>query len=165
MKRFLKEAQPRYPLRINGRLSEEKWFYKDKGLSEIGLIISVFFILVLLLIPMNLMLQELILYEETCDQVRTQTEMAALDTLFYSSPDALSEGVILLDEGVKSRFEMRLKSIVEPIHALELTLKSEGIHQSLVIRYAFEYRTKIVFVNKIAKWVDVDFEYVLPKNR
>lgn len=117
------------------------------------------------MIPMNLMLQELILYEETCDQVRTQTEMAALDTLFYSSPDALSEGVILLDEGVKSRFEMRLKSVVEPIHALELTLKSEGIHQSLVIRYAFEYRTKIVFVNKIAKWVDVDFEYVLPKNR
>jgi hypothetical protein len=163
--RYLKEFQRRYPFRIKDRLLVEKLSYKCKGLSEIGLIVSTFFILVLLMIPMNLMLQEFILYEEKCDQVRTQTEMAVLDTLYYSSPDALSEGVILLDNQIKSRFEKRLKSVVEPIHALEMTLKSFGIHQSLGIRYAFEYRTQIVFANKIAKWVEVDFEYVLPINR
>lgn len=150
---------------IDGHLSVEKWFYNKQGLSEVGLIISIFFILVLLMIPMNLMLQELILYEEVCDQVRTQTEMAAFDTLFYSSPDALSEGFIILDDQIQSRYEQRLKSVVEPIRNLEIKLTTEGVHQSLTIRYAFEYRTQIVFENQITKWVEVDFEYVLPINR
>lgn len=148
-------------------LSREKLFNKPlKGASEIGLIMTCFFLLLFVVFPLSLLVQEFSLYKNHARTVQSQTEMACYDIMTTFDFNALSEGYLAdgdFEQYFKIQFEADLSDYIT-MEDLEINLKQSGTHDYLEVYYKYPYLTQVVFKSQIEKWVVVSLKVILPLN-
>src|SRR3990167_4991922 len=93
---------------LNKIILHAKSSCNERGASSIGLVITVFFVFLLILLPMNLFVQEMNAYRMTNHKVQMATEMACFDVFFNLDADALSEENLFLDIALLAAFESDL---------------------------------------------------------
>lgn len=150
-----------------GTSLHEKLFNKSfKGASEIGLIMACFFLLLFIVFPLSLLIQEFSLYKNQMRSVQTQTEMTCYDVMTRFDFNALSEGNLVaidFEQLFKTEFEKDLKHFMS-IENLVIKLNHTEPHTYLDIKFSYPYLTEVVFKSHIEKQVVVSLKVVLPLN-
>ncbi len=150
-----------------GTSLHEKLFNKSfKGASEIGLIMACFFLLLFIVFPLSLLIQEFSLYKNQMRSVQTQTEMTCYDIMTRFDFNALSEGNLVaidFEQLFKTEFEKDLKHFMS-IESLVVNLNHTEPHTYLDIKFNYPYLTQVVFKSHIEKQVVVSLKVVLPLN-
>lgn len=156
-----------WSLSLKGTLSLVRLSNKPlKGGSEIGIIMVCFFLLLFVIFPVSLMVQEFNLYKNQMRSVQTQTEMTCYDIMTRFDFNALSEGYLLEHDSeafFRAAFEKDMAHYIA-IENLDIHFDQTGIHDHLYIRFTYPYLTQIVFKAHIEKQVVVSLKVVLPLN-
>ena len=144
-----------------------KLFNKSlKGGAEIGVVMTCFFMLLFIVFPLSLLVQEFSLYKNHMRKVQIQTEMTCYDLMTKFDFHALTEGNLVDDDFetlFKVAFEMDLANFIS-MENLEIKRIQTGQHDFLDIKFSYPYLSQVVFKSHVEKQVDVSLKVVLPLN-
>ena len=137
----------------------------DEGGSEIGIVISIFFVFILILLPFNLFIQELNYYNHINQKVRMATEIACFDTLLILDSDALSQVILQMNQDVIDPFKAEVKEGLpiwfEPIN-FKVGLISNRQPNCLSVYFEYPYVTQYFLAGHLEKTVNVKLDFELP---
>lgn len=136
-----------------------------RGVTEIGLILTAFAIVVLVIIPIANGILELFFYHNVCEQIREAVETTGFSLLTQMDADAYSEAVCAVRPAWAQLGEDWLcKALPEGILPLNLSI-SRLDTASVSIQFQFIYTTRFFLKHRIHKQVDVNLTYALPLDR
>lgn len=141
----------------------------DRGASSIGLVITVFYIFLLILLPMNLFVQELNAYRMINHKVQMATEMACFDVFIHLDGNALSEQTLFLDNALIEAFESDLSERLIRTDALNIDFENLTVvflkdqrPSRLHVKFEYLYQMQFLLRGKMTKKVSVALNYDLP---
>ena len=168
---YLIEQKKRSNLYLNKIILHAKSSCRERGASSIGLVITVFFIFLLILLPMNLFVQELNVYRMINHKVQMATEMACFDVFFHLDVSALSEENLILDNSLLAAFESDLSERLMRTDALNIDFENLAVvflkdqHPGkLQVKFEYPYEMQFLLKGILTKRVSVALNYELPIN-
>ncbi|GAB6107472.1 hypothetical protein [Fusibacter bizertensis] len=152
-----------------GKLSK---FNNNQGASEIGIVITCFFMLILVVIPLNLVIQELALLNNINHSVQIASEMVMLDMVEKIDTIALSESKLHYNLEVKNAISGLLQEklllatglTIEPMN-LTFELLSDQLPNKIEMKFNYRYTSMVFLKGNLQKNVFVKLDYELPVNR
>lgn len=137
----------------------------DGGSTEIGIVISTFFVFLMILLPLNLFIQELNYFNFINQKVRIATEIACFDTLLSLDSEALSQFLLQMNQDIIDPFKTEVKeslpSWLEPNH-FEVYLNTNRQPSCLSVNFEYPYVTQYLLAGHLVKIVDVKLDFELP---
>lgn len=137
----------------------------EEGSTEIGLVISTFFVFIMILLPLNLFIQEMNYYNHINQKVSMATEIACFDTVLSLDSEALSQALLHMDQNILEPFEAKVKeelpSWIEP-NNLVVWLNSSRKPSCLSVNFNYPYVTQYLFAGHLEKNVYVKLDFELP---
>jgi hypothetical protein len=121
--------------------------------------------MVLIMFPFHLMIQELNFYRNFNDQVQIATEMACFELIYVLNAESFSKGVITEGTDHIRTFESavgRLTGEAISISDLFLSLEKDEKHVYYEVRFNYPYTTRFIFKDHVTKRVDVKLIYEIP---
>lgn len=138
---------------------------KVKGLSEIGLTIVIFFMLVGVIFPMTLCMQELAFFKMIQEDIIVTIEKASYDALLNLRFDALTKGVIdnnsLLITQVKESITQAFPK-KHRLTLLEVEYGEKDGHKGCHIVCEYDYMPQFIFQGIFVKEMKADVWYEFP---
>ena len=139
----------------------------SKGLSEIGIVISVFFMLLFILFPLTLLVQEVAYYKIVSNEIRVVVENASYDALLELEFQSLTKGDLQPSKEMASQINTKIKTVLKKQYSIEemkITFESENSRDCIHIEFKYLYETQFVFKGKLVKKMHVDVRYEIPIN-
>lgn len=165
------EQKKKFSLDLNKITWRGKSSCNEQGASAIGLVITTFFIFLLILLPMNLFVQELNLFRSINHKVQMATEMACFDAFIYLEANALSEETLVLDGRIAELFDINLKARIARMDTIDIDIENLTVvfltnrHPNrLQVKFEFPYDTQFVLKGHLTKKVGIELSYELPLN-
>ena len=132
---------------------------------------TVFFMFLLILLPLNLFVQELNFYRLINHKVQMATEMSCFDAILHLNAIALSEENLIMNDRLLEAFETDLKARMARTDALDfhfedltIVLLKDRLPNSLHVKFEYPYETQFVLKGHLMKKVGVELTYELPLN-
>ncbi len=147
-------------------------FKSNYGATEIGIVITSFFLLILVIIPLNLTIQEISLLNNVNQSVQVASEMTMLDMMEGIDFDWLSEGQIRYSQESINEVEELLRDKLE--QATGFKIEPENVSFELIantspkkieVKFNYMYTSKIFLKDKLKKNMFVKLYFELPINR
>lgn len=144
----------------------------EKGITEIGIVITSFFIVILLVLPLNLVIQELALLNNVSNSVQIASELTLIDMVEAINVDVLSEGKIYygqhtintVDKLLKDKISLTTGFVIEPIN-ISFELLAGQSPNKIKLSFEYLYTSMILLKGKLEKEMVVTLFYELPLNR
>ena len=144
----------------------------EKGITEIGIVITSFFIVILLVLPLNLVIQELALLNNVSNSVQIASELTLIDMVEAINVDVLSEGEIYygqhtintVDKLLKDKISLTTGFVIEPIN-ISFELLAGQSPNKIKLSFEYLYTSMILLKGKLEKEMVVTLFYELPLNR
>lgn len=124
-----------------------------------------FYLLIMIMFPIHLAIQENQVYRTLNNRVKIATEMACFTAIRHLNADGMSQGLIQENLEQISIFENAVtRAVEENIEIMDLSVQVENQSPFQVIRVSFTYpyKTKFILKSLITKMVVVHLSYELP---
>lgn len=152
-----------------GKLKE---FKNSQGASEIGIVITCFFLLMLIVIPLNLIIQELAFLNNINHSVQIASEMVMLDMVEKIDTIALSESKLYYSQETKKAIKGLLQEklllatglSIEPLN-LSFELLLDKLPNKIEMKFNYLYTSRVFLKGNLQKNVFVKLDFELPVNR
>lgn len=143
---------------------------KIRASSEIGLIITAFFILIILIMPLYLMIQEYAFFTNYNQELETKVEIALMNQLMSLNSNAFSESKLYFEGNYLNQFIEDLNVEVGSLKNLEINnlsiiLDLEQSSPFILVTFNYDYVSKIILKGHLKKVMNVCLKYQLPMNR
>lgn len=143
---------------------------KSNASSEIGIVIAAFFMLLLIVMPIYLMIQEYALFTNFNQELETRVEIALMNQLMSFNSNAFSEGRLNFEEDYLNQFCEDLKgedatSEDLEINNLKIILDTDLSSANIWVTFNYDYVTKIILKGHLKKEMNVNLRYQLPVNQ
>lgn len=143
---------------------------KIRASSEIGLIITAFFILIILIMPLYLMIQEYAFFTNYNQELETKVEIALMNQLMSLNSNAFSESKLYFEGNYLNQFIEDLNVEVGSLKNLEINnlsiiLDLEQSSPFILVTFNYDYVSKIILKGHLKKEMNVRLKYQLPVNR
>ncbi len=150
-------------------LSKMRCFLKSQeGNAGIGSILVCFFLLIMIIVPLNMGIQEVLSYRLVLQEHQVATEKVCFDTVLSLNANALSESEMTLSTLSLDAIERNLSEYLFHTYELEhlkVTLTRHLNRDQINVEYTFDYVTRFIFKDRIKKTVEVSLAYDLPLDR
>ncbi len=143
---------------------------KVSGSSEIGIVITAFFILLIIVMPIYLMIQEYALFNNFNQELEAEVEFALMNQLMYLNSNAFSEARFVLNSDYLNRFALDIESDaplnkMTQIENLEITFKTIAGSADIMVSFNYDYVSQIIMRGHLTKKMNVKLRYQLPVNQ
>ncbi|OJV62932.1 MAG: hypothetical protein BGO41_09510 [Clostridiales bacterium 38-18] len=147
-----------------------KYKKKVSGSSEIGIVITAFFILLIIVMPIYLMIQEYALFNNFNQELEAEVEFALMNQLMYLNSNAFSEARFVLNSDYLNRFALDIESDaplnkMTQIENLEITFKTIASSADIMVSFNYDYVSQIIMRGHLTKKMNVKLRYQLPVNQ
>ncbi|MCD4714614.1 MAG: hypothetical protein K8R73_15120 [Clostridiales bacterium] len=140
----------------------------QRGSTSIGLVITIFFLVIFVIFPLQAMALEMKAFDVLNQKVVLASELAAIDLVLDLSPESLSEGAFGWRSTLRDSYEILLRRKLDHL-TCEITPENievnwnpdEGI-PALNIRYTYIYTSQLMRYPELSKEMQVEFQYELP---
>lgn len=130
-----------------------------------GIVIFIFYMLIMIMFPIHLAIQENQVYRTLNNRVKIATEMACFTVIRHLNADGMSQGLIQgnLDQIAIFKNAVTL-AVEESIEIMDLSVQMENRAPFKVVQVSFTYpyKTKFILKSLITKIVVVHLSYELP---
>jgi hypothetical protein len=144
-------------------LSEKSPTIKQRGGMGILACIISFQILALIILPIMVYCYQLILYDDTMDQLESATEIVSFEILGNVAANHYSQYITNVDEDVSLQFQERLfNELGDRFDRSDFkNISAKIATNTLVIKYEYDYKDSFL---KRDKWFLCEISYALPIN-
>lgn len=140
----------------------------QEGNAGIGSILVCFFLFVLIIVPLNMGVQEVLNYRMVLHEHQVATEKVCFDVVLNLNANALSESEVILSALSMDAIEQKLLEHLCYTYELEhltVYLTQHSSRAQINVNYTFDYVTRFIFKDRIIKTVEVSLTYDLPLDR
>lgn len=167
MKRFYSDMNK--VLSLEGLLCSMRKMKKTKASSEIGIVVTAFFLLLFIVMPIYLMIQEYALFTHFNQELEVSIEIALMNQLMSFSSNAFSEARLDLEGDNLNQFTENLKGvdgslINHEIKNLQISLDTDHSSANILVTFNYDYVSKIILKGHLKKVMNVRLKYQLPMN-
>lgn len=143
---------------------------KMQASSEIGLIVTAFFVLIVLIMPLYLLIQEYAVFSNFNQELETKVEIALMNQLMSFNSNAFSEGRLNFDVNYLKKFNEDLTVeegalIGFEINNLQIVLDTAHSSANILVTFNYDYVSKIILKGHLKKEMYVNLRYQLPMNQ
>lgn len=138
------------------------------GNAGIGSILVCFFLLILIIVPLNLGIQEVLSYRMVLQEYQVATEKVCFDAILSLNANTLSEAEMVLATMSLDTIEEKLLEYMFyqfDLENVKVYLTDHSDRNQIIIEYSFDYITRFIFKDKITKKVEVSLVFDLPLDR
>lgn len=140
----------------------------SRGSASIGFVISIFFMVLFVILPLSTMTLEMKAYDIQNQKVVLASELAAIDLVLDLSPEALSEGAFGWRNSLENTYEILLRQKLYDLNCgiipenIEVNWKPDEKIPTLDIGYTYKYSSQLIRYPEFSKEMQVAFKYELP---
>lgn len=138
------------------------------GNAGIGSVLVCFFLFILIIVPLNMGIQEVLSYRMVLQEHQVATEKVCFDAVLKLNANALSESDMTLSTLRLDVIEQNLLEYLCHTYELEhltVNLTRHSNRDQINVNYTFDYVTRFIFKDRIIKTVEVSLVYDLPLDR
>lgn len=140
----------------------------SSGSAAIGWVVSIFFMVLFVIFPLQAMALEMKAYDVQNQKVMLASELAVIDLILDLSPEELSEGAFGWRGALRNTYEVLLRRKLDHLTCeiipenIEVTWNPDERIPTIDIRYTYVYKGQLMRYPELSKEMQVEFQYELP---